>query len=77
MKSTALILKISQSYDFGKLKIKIGVLSVDGKCPENTVWSAKIKRSGFLPEPESVSLSGCRMQKIAALNFCAPKLSIY
>ncbi|MDM8540604.1 hypothetical protein QUF90_05905 [Desulfococcaceae bacterium HSG9] len=24
--------------------------------PENMVWSAKIKRSGFLPGPESTSL---------------------
>ncbi|MDM8553972.1 hypothetical protein QUF75_04505 [Desulfococcaceae bacterium HSG7] len=45
--------------------------------PENMVWSAKIKRSGFLPAPESTSLRGGRMLKIAALNFCAPKLSIY
>jgi len=34
--------------------------------------SAKIKLGGFLPYPE-----GRRMQKIAALNFCAPELSIY
>ncbi|MDM8544527.1 hypothetical protein QUF90_25905 [Desulfococcaceae bacterium HSG9] len=44
--------------------------------PENTTWSAKIKRSGFLPEPESASFVQCRMQKIASLNFCAPELSI-
>jgi len=47
------------------------------KMLENTEWSAKIKRSGFLQEPESASLFQCRMQKIAMLNFCAPKLSIY
>ncbi|MDM8543905.1 hypothetical protein QUF90_22755 [Desulfococcaceae bacterium HSG9] len=40
-----------------------------------TVWSAKIKRSGFLPTPESTILR--RMQKIVALNFCTPELSIY
>ncbi|MDM8540320.1 hypothetical protein QUF90_04465 [Desulfococcaceae bacterium HSG9] len=45
--------------------------------PENTVWSAKIKRSGFLPAPESTSLRGCRMLKIVALNFCASEFSIY
>ncbi|MDM8555546.1 hypothetical protein QUF75_12515 [Desulfococcaceae bacterium HSG7] len=45
--------------------------------PENTVWSAKIKRSGFFAGPESASLSGCRMQKIVALNFCASEFSIY
>ncbi|MDM8543422.1 hypothetical protein QUF90_20300 [Desulfococcaceae bacterium HSG9] len=47
------------------------------KIPENTVWSAKIKRSGFLPTPESKILRGCWMQKIVALNFCTPELSIY
>ncbi|MDM8556707.1 hypothetical protein QUF75_18430 [Desulfococcaceae bacterium HSG7] len=45
--------------------------------PENTNGSAKIKRSGFLLEIESVSLFRHRMQKIATLNFCAPELSIY
>ena len=44
---------------------------------ENTAWSAKIKRSGFLQEPEFASFFQRRMQKIAMLNFCAPKLSIY
>ncbi|MDM8540095.1 hypothetical protein QUF90_03310 [Desulfococcaceae bacterium HSG9] len=44
---------------------------------ENTTWSAKIKRSGFLHEPEFPSFFQCRMQKIAMLNFCAPELSIY
>jgi len=44
---------------------------------ENTAWSAKIKRSGFLQEPEFSNFFQCRMQKIAALNFCAPGLSIY
>ena len=44
---------------------------------ENTAWSAKIKRSGFLQEPESASLFWHRMQKIAMLNFCAPEFSIY
>ncbi|MDM8540696.1 hypothetical protein QUF90_06375 [Desulfococcaceae bacterium HSG9] len=44
---------------------------------ENTAWGAKIKRSGFLHEPESASLFQCRMQKIAMPNFCAPELSIY
>ncbi|MDM8540268.1 hypothetical protein QUF90_04205 [Desulfococcaceae bacterium HSG9] len=47
------------------------------KIPENTAGSAKIKRSGFLPASESVSLSGCRMQKNAVLSFCAPELSNY
>jgi hypothetical protein len=44
---------------------------------ENTAWSAKIKHSDFLQEPEFESLFHCRMQKIAVLNFCAPELSIY
>ncbi|MDM8554809.1 hypothetical protein QUF75_08780 [Desulfococcaceae bacterium HSG7] len=44
---------------------------------ENTAWSAKIKRSGFLQKPESASLFQRWMQKIAMLNFCAPELSIY
>ena len=48
------------------------------KIPENTAWSTKIKHSGFLPAPESAGLRGWyRMQKIVALNFCAPELSIY
>ncbi|MDM8539549.1 hypothetical protein QUF90_00540 [Desulfococcaceae bacterium HSG9] len=45
--------------------------------PENTVWSAKIKRRGFLPTPESASIRGCRMLKIVTLNFCTPEFSIY
>ncbi|MDM8540433.1 hypothetical protein QUF90_05040 [Desulfococcaceae bacterium HSG9] len=45
--------------------------------PENMAWSAKIKRNGFLPAPESASLRWNRMLKIATLNFCTPKLSIY
>ena len=44
---------------------------------ENTAWSAKIKRSGFLHKPESASFFQRRMQKIAVLDFCAPELSIY
>ena len=44
---------------------------------ENTAWSAKIKRSDFLQEPESASLFQYRMLKIAMLDFCAPELSIY
>ncbi|MDM8541925.1 hypothetical protein QUF90_12630 [Desulfococcaceae bacterium HSG9] len=44
---------------------------------ENTAWSAKIKRSGFLQEPEFANFFQRPMQKIAMLNFCAPKLSIY
>jgi len=47
------------------------------KMLENTAWSAKIKRSGFLHEPESASFFQHQMQKIAVLNFCAPELSIY
>jgi len=44
---------------------------------KNTTWSAKIKRNGFLHEPEFASLFQRRMQKIAMLDFCAPKFSIY
>jgi hypothetical protein len=40
--------------------------------PENTAWSAKIKRSGFLLAYKSVGISMFRMLKIAALNFCTP-----
>ncbi|MDM8540530.1 hypothetical protein QUF90_05530 [Desulfococcaceae bacterium HSG9] len=43
--------------------------------PENMAWSAKIKRSGFLPtlNPQPFRVA---MQKIAMLNFCAPEFSI-
>jgi hypothetical protein len=45
---------------------------------ENTAWSAKIKRSGFLPAPESSSLRvELDAKKIVVLNFCTLKLSIY
>jgi len=37
--------------------IKIGILN-RWKMPENTTWSAKIKRSGFLPASESAAFPG-------------------
>ncbi|MDM8540415.1 hypothetical protein QUF90_04950 [Desulfococcaceae bacterium HSG9] len=37
--------------------------------PENTVWSAKIKHSGFLPEPESTSFSSAGCKKPLCLIF--------
>ncbi|MDM8554916.1 hypothetical protein QUF75_09320 [Desulfococcaceae bacterium HSG7] len=45
--------------------------------PENAAWSAKIKRSGFLPAHESAGIRENRMQKIVTLNFCTPEISIY
>ncbi|MDM8556142.1 hypothetical protein QUF75_15565 [Desulfococcaceae bacterium HSG7] len=45
--------------------------------PENTAWSAKIKRGGFLPALNPQASGRNRMLKITALNLCIPKLSIY
>ncbi|MDM8556983.1 hypothetical protein QUF75_19830 [Desulfococcaceae bacterium HSG7] len=46
--------------------------------PENRAWSAKIKRSGFLPAPELAGIrGGVGCKKSLRLIFALLKFSIY